>query len=305
MRRSGLLMLMCCGMILAWVRMSSAQPFQPVAAPLAALHCADARQRLNVATVLGMQRDVRAVEPLIDALRDPDAVVRSNAAWALGAIGDRKAVMPLIAALKDLDSAVRTNAISSLRNFRDDRIDKTMIDALHDVDAGVRANAASSFLGKRNPHAMEALVKALADKSPEVRFYSAWAVSQYRDARVDKALMAALGRADVAVVGGAHTFYIARGISESEPLLIQLWTFVMLLCWPATTLLQAIQGLRKLQGIGRSLLGRLVIQSFRARMPQHGVQSLEQHTRSKNSAKDKLQTYRERRPSSPASSSKF
>lgn len=51
--------------------------------------------------MLGEIGDPRAVDPLIEALKDEYSRVRSSAARALGEIGDPKAVDPLTEALKD------------------------------------------------------------------------------------------------------------------------------------------------------------------------------------------------------------
>jgi HEAT repeat protein len=68
------------------------------------------------ATRLGDIGDVRAVEPLVRALRDDrDARVRSSAAGALGRIGDVRAMEPLVRALKeDRDLVVRMGAVRAL-----------------------------------------------------------------------------------------------------------------------------------------------------------------------------------------------
>lgn len=54
---------------------------------------------------MGSRRDqgVRAVDPLIQALKDEDDDVREAAADALGDIGDGRAVEPLTQALNDKD----------------------------------------------------------------------------------------------------------------------------------------------------------------------------------------------------------
>ena len=51
--------------------------------------------RWKAADSLGRLGDLRATEPLIDALWDEDAHVRKKAAWALGSIGDPRAIAPL------------------------------------------------------------------------------------------------------------------------------------------------------------------------------------------------------------------
>jgi HEAT repeat protein len=57
--------------------------------------------RSCAATALGVLRDTRAVEPLLEHLRsDPSRRTREAAAVALGNIGDKRAVKPLLACLK-------------------------------------------------------------------------------------------------------------------------------------------------------------------------------------------------------------
>jgi HEAT repeat protein len=57
--------------------------------------------RRAAAEALGWIGDVRAVEPLIVALKDTHESVREAAAKALGWIGDKRAVEPLTALLSD------------------------------------------------------------------------------------------------------------------------------------------------------------------------------------------------------------
>ena len=58
--------------------------------------------------------DVRAVEPLILALKDKDNRVRSTVAGALGYIKDTRAIEPLIQILGDSDKDVRSTAKEAL-----------------------------------------------------------------------------------------------------------------------------------------------------------------------------------------------
>ena len=70
--------------------------------------------RSNAAEALGKIGGDKAVEPLIQALKDSDNDVRRNAAKALGKIGSDKAVEPLILALKESDNDVRRNEAKAL-----------------------------------------------------------------------------------------------------------------------------------------------------------------------------------------------
>ncbi|MCG2790777.1 MAG: HEAT repeat domain-containing protein [Actinomycetia bacterium] len=64
------------------------------------------------------KRDKRAVEPLIEALKDENCYVRSHAVRDLGKIGDARAVEPLIKALEDEDSDVRETASEALKKIK-------------------------------------------------------------------------------------------------------------------------------------------------------------------------------------------
>jgi HEAT repeat protein len=66
--------------------------------------------RVKAAWALGLKGDQRAVEPLIQALKDSSADLRETAAWALGLRGDKRAMKPLSEALKDQNKEVRAKA---------------------------------------------------------------------------------------------------------------------------------------------------------------------------------------------------
>ncbi|RMH10003.1 MAG: HEAT repeat domain-containing protein [Nitrospirae bacterium] len=73
-------------------------------------------------------RDPRVVEALIHALKDEDRAVREDATIALGIIGDPRAVDGLIEAMKD--GAVKRHAIASLGMIGDARALPAVLDAL-------------------------------------------------------------------------------------------------------------------------------------------------------------------------------
>lgn len=73
-------------------------------------------------------RDSRVVYALIEALKDPDRAVREDATIALGIIGDSRAVDGLIEAMKD--GAVKRHAIASLGMIGDARALPPVLDAL-------------------------------------------------------------------------------------------------------------------------------------------------------------------------------
>lgn len=69
--------------------------------------------RREAIEALGILKDVRSVEALIQALSDPTPGVRARAASALGLIGDKRAIDPLIGCLKD-EAFVKSKAAESL-----------------------------------------------------------------------------------------------------------------------------------------------------------------------------------------------
>jgi HEAT repeat protein len=77
------------------------------------------KARIAAAVSLGRLRDVRALEPLVGALKDSHRSVRAVAAAALGHLGDARALPALQRATKDDDKIVRkraTEAIAAIRS---------------------------------------------------------------------------------------------------------------------------------------------------------------------------------------------
>ena len=151
--------------------------------------------RGGAAEALGEIGDTRAVEPLIQALKDKDYDVRRHAAEALGEIGDTRAVGPLLQALKDKDDAVRRygaealgevrrEAACALGKIKDARAVEPLIQALTDVVGEVRS-AAAEALGKiRDARTAQPLVRALKDKDEDVRVKATGTLGRTDDARM-------------------------------------------------------------------------------------------------------------------------
>jgi HEAT repeat protein len=77
--------------------------------------------RWKAAESLARLGDTRAVDPLIETLRDGDWRVRQKAAWALGYLGDPRAIIPLRRAYRDEREGVREIIMEAL-----DRINEQM-----------------------------------------------------------------------------------------------------------------------------------------------------------------------------------
>lgn len=88
--------------------------------------------RALAARILGYQRDSRAIEPFILALRDGYSGTRYEAALALKDIGDERAVEPLIETLRDEHIETRFAAAEALSDIGDERAVEPLIEALRD-----------------------------------------------------------------------------------------------------------------------------------------------------------------------------
>ena len=96
----------------------------------------------GVIEALGGIGDRRAVEPLMEALKDESSLVREKAAAALGRIGDKRAVDPLIHALTDEDRDVRSRAAWALGQIGDTRAVKPLVKGLTDKNYWTRQQVA-------------------------------------------------------------------------------------------------------------------------------------------------------------------
>lgn len=161
--------------------------------------------RADAAEVLGEIGDARAVEPLIDALRDADYTVQWAAAEALGKIGDKKAVEPLITTLKAGDEYLRERAAEALGDIGDKKAVEPLINALKDEDESVRSSAAEALGNIGDVRAVEPLIDALKDEDWYARCNVADALGEIGDKKAVGPLTAALNDEDEYVRSSAET----------------------------------------------------------------------------------------------------
>lgn len=111
-----------------------------------ALKSSDDSVRMYAAMGLGKIKDLRAVKPLVEAMRIKTRLggAEGSAAQALTEIGE-PAVEPLIAVLKESDEKVRRLAAISLGDISDIRAVEALIDALKDSSKKVRGDAAKAL----------------------------------------------------------------------------------------------------------------------------------------------------------------
>ena len=141
--------------------------------------------------------DFRAVEPLIDALKDPTSVVRSHSVTALGKIGGPQACPAVISALKAeavrnaLDIGVCYRAIEALHRLGEAAAE-FLISALKHPDTAIRRKAAT-LLGKTGEvGAVDLLIGVLKDEHPRVRSRAAHALGRIGSPSAVKPLTVAL-----------------------------------------------------------------------------------------------------------------
>jgi HEAT repeat protein len=80
---------------------------------LALFDLEDPLVRGNAAAAMGALGDSRAVDPLLNVLRDSHPLVRTQTALALGKLGDRRAVAPLVDAVDQSPSGTPRSAVSA------------------------------------------------------------------------------------------------------------------------------------------------------------------------------------------------
>lgn len=193
----------------------------------------DARLRWRAAEVLGEIGDRRAVEPLIQAIKDKDPDVRAAAARALGKIRDSKAVEPLIAALEDDEPRVQVAAALALGEFDDTSSVAPLIDLFQrsTPEAVAQAEAAEAQSEQKSAGSQEAKQAAgeeeeegpPPDKRFEVREVVTRALGRLaaRSPEALHAVEAALGDPHETVRTAACEALGNLGSKDATPLLVQ------------------------------------------------------------------------------------
>lgn len=118
-----------------------------------------------------------AVGPLITMLTDPDEDVRWKVAIALGEIGDTRAVEPLLSLFADPDAYVRSRAAFALARFGD-RIVPDLIRQVSSDDPHVRFSAVSALGEIGSEESVPGLAAALFDPVDRVKAEAAAALHQ-------------------------------------------------------------------------------------------------------------------------------
>ena len=120
--------------------------------------------RKNAASILGMIRDPRAVEPLGMALYDFHVDVGEQAATALGQFGAASLEI-FDEAMRASESSIRIHALTGLGLVQDPRAIELIAYGLHDPDRHVQKRAIFALKVSRHPLALELLQPIAADRN--------------------------------------------------------------------------------------------------------------------------------------------
>jgi len=163
---------------------------------------------------------------LIDALKSENFIVRSQAAWAISDIADKlkdkqiaeRAVVPLITTLKDQIDSVRANTLEALISIRDARAVESLIEALKDQSPAIRKKAAFGLGIFGDARTIPVLIPVINDPDLSVRLNAITSLGQLKAKDAIKMLINALK--DTEVEKAAHKALIEIG-KPSVPMLVE------------------------------------------------------------------------------------
>ena len=145
--------------------------------------------RVKAAFALGELRSHNSVHALIDALSDFDWMLQKEAAFALGKIKNRRAATPLANALNSNDYELRRESAWALGEIKDDSSIKPLISHLADKDIQHECALALSKIGKP---AINDLIQALNNDNEDIRVWSSAVLGRINDIRTYEPLFRAL-----------------------------------------------------------------------------------------------------------------
>jgi hypothetical protein len=140
------------------------------------------------------------VEKQINNLTDSDHIVRVNAILDLSELNDSRAVEPLIQVLKD-DPSTREMVLKVLGRFKDPKAVDALVNALEDKN--LRKSAAFALGEQNDSRAVEPLIQVLSEDGKSSRRTAAYLLGEMRDPRAIEPLTQALNDEDRAVQEGA------------------------------------------------------------------------------------------------------
>lgn len=171
----------------------------------------------SAATALGQLGDVQTVTPLISVLLTRDEpTARRSAAEALGKMDDRRAVEPLIVALKDQERDVRRSVATALGQLRDERAIGPLIEICRDRYVQGSSVKALAQIGRP---AVQPLIVALKNGERDVRASAAIALGQIGGIQAFEALLVSLRDDDLVVCASVAVALGQVGNAQAVPAL--------------------------------------------------------------------------------------
>ena len=122
------------------------------------------RVRWMAADLLGKQRVLESIDPLVQALHDPQWLVRLHAAKALGRIGDPRVCDALSVALSDEHASVRRQVIRALGQLPNERVITNLLHIAQQEPA-LWSEVARSLTNFVTPRAADALMRATTSQT--------------------------------------------------------------------------------------------------------------------------------------------
>ncbi len=159
---------------------------------------------------------------LLKNLKSRDAAVRKEAAVALGSMRDPRTVEPLIRALAtDKDWAVRWAVEESLVKIGNPAV-RPLKALLDDKDWRIRRRVTRVLAEIRDPDSVELLIRILKnDRDCCVRKFAARGLGEAKHLRAAETLLASLENRMLDVIAGAYRFFIRKGDTGTEEILIE------------------------------------------------------------------------------------
>ena len=161
-------------------------------------------------------------ENLINQLRSRDPALREKSTRRLGELKDPTAVESLILVLKkDKDRNVRWSAEDALVSIGTPSVEP-LIKMLNDDSWRIRRRAVRTLGKIKDARAIGPLTVSMeTDNDCYVRKYAAKAIGEINGPRAAEILTPALRNRDLEIIEGAYRFFIRRGESGSEAVLIE------------------------------------------------------------------------------------
>ena len=155
-----------------------------------------------------------AVEQLITALKDKNRYVREGAANALGIIKDVRAIEPLIKVLKnEKDAMTNREAEDSLVEIGSDAV-KPLIAALKEEDDLKFNVSVANTLGRIGKGAVAELIDTINYNNLSVRWLTAWALEITGDTKAKKTVNHFLKNTNLSNIAKNYVSIINSGDSE-------------------------------------------------------------------------------------------